>query len=135
MSRRLTILSEEEIEDLYSLSRFTEEDRHLYFDLSVSEREMVFAIHTLLSSTFKRNLRQLFSNLNFAGRVEDAPLLNSIAFLKRLLREGKSPKQTNHLLFPTKVIPKSVHRYLFCKENKALESDRYEFLIYRLLRN
>lgn len=38
MSRRLTILSAEEIEDLYSLPSFTEDDRHRYFDLSAAEK-------------------------------------------------------------------------------------------------
>ena len=46
-SYRLSILSVAEIDDLYSLPRFTEEDRHLYFDLSVAEREAVTAVHTL----------------------------------------------------------------------------------------
>ena len=46
-SYRLSILSAAEIDDLYSLPRFTEEDRHLYFDLSVAEREAVTAVHTM----------------------------------------------------------------------------------------
>lgn len=50
VSRRLTILSAEEIEDLYSLPRFTEDDRHLYFDLSVTEHEAVATVHTLSAS-------------------------------------------------------------------------------------
>lgn len=96
--------------------------------------------YTKLSSTIKRNLRQLFSDLDFAGRVEDAPLLEAVAFLQGLLREGKSPRQTNPSRFPIAVIPKSLQRYLFAKvegeeKKKTLEVDRYEFLIYRLLRN
>jgi TnpA family transposase len=94
--------------------------------------------YTKLSSTFKRNLRQLFSNLDFAGRVEDAPLLEAVVFLQDLLRQGKSPRQTNPSLFPITIIAKSLQCYLFVKEKgkkKRLEVDRYEFLIYRLLRN
>jgi TnpA family transposase len=94
--------------------------------------------YTKLSPTFKRNLRQLFSDLDFAGRVEDAPLLEAIVFLQDLLRQGKSPRQTNPSLFPIKIIPKSVRPYLFSKikgEKKQLEVDRYEFLVYRLLSN
>jgi hypothetical protein len=94
--------------------------------------------YTKLSSTFKRNLRQLFSNLDFAGRVKDAPLLEAVVFLQDLLRQGKSPRQTNPSLFPITIIPKSLQCYLFVKEKgkkKRLEVDRYEFLIYRLLRN
>ena len=94
--------------------------------------------YTKLSSTFKRNLRQLFSNLDFAGRVEDAPLLEAVVFLQDLLRQGKSPRQTNPSLFPITIISKSLQCYLFAKEKgkkKQLDVDRYEFLIYRLLRN
>jgi hypothetical protein len=36
-SRRLSILTQREIDDLYGLPRFTEEDRQLYFDLSAAE--------------------------------------------------------------------------------------------------
>jgi len=71
--------------------------------------------YTKLSSTFKRNLRQLFSDLDFAGRVEDAPLLEAVTFLQGLLREDKSPRQTDPSLFPNAVIPKSLQRYLFAK--------------------
>ena len=46
-SYRLSILSAAEIDDLYGLPRFTEEDRHLYFDLSVAEREALTAVHTM----------------------------------------------------------------------------------------
>ena len=45
-SSRLSILSAREIDELYGLPRFTEEDRRLYFDLSVPERETVKAVHT-----------------------------------------------------------------------------------------
>ena len=94
--------------------------------------------YTKLSPTFKRNLRQLFSDLDFAGRVEDAPLLEAIDFLQGLLRQGKSPRQAKPSSFPVKVIPKSVQCHLFAKakgKKKLLEVDRYEFLVYRLLRN
>ena len=43
-SRRLSILTVQEVSELYDLPCFTEEDRHLYFDLSPAERELVVAI-------------------------------------------------------------------------------------------
>jgi hypothetical protein len=45
-ARRLSILTTREIDDLYGLPRFTEDDRRLYFDLSPAEREVVEAVHT-----------------------------------------------------------------------------------------
>ena len=105
-----------------------------------------WAYYTTLSFQFKRNLRHLFCELDFAGRVEDTPLMEAVIFLQELLRQGKSPRQTNGLLFPREVIPKSLQRYLFIASEKAeegdevdaekrLDADRYEFLLYRLLRN
>ena len=97
-----------------------------------------WSYYTTLSATFKRNLRHLFTDLDFGGRVEDAPLLEGVTFLQGLLRQDKSPRQANPALFPTTLIPKKLQRYLFAKgaaKEKRLEVDRYEFLIYRLLRN
>ncbi|MDE2203066.1 MAG: DUF4158 domain-containing protein, partial [Burkholderiaceae bacterium] len=94
--------------------------------------------YTTLSPTIKRNLRHLFSELDFSGRVEDAPLLDAVVFLQALLRNGKSPRQTTPSTFPTALIPKNLQRYLYASEpgkKKQLDVDRYEFLVYRLLRN
>jgi TnpA family transposase len=99
-----------------------------------------WANYTTLSPTFKRNLRHLFSNLDFAGRVEDAPLLSAVAFLQDLLRQDKSSRHVKPSIFPTDIIPKGLQRYLFDatdgrRKDKRLDVDRYEFLVYRLLRN
>ena len=45
-SRRLSILTAQEIDDLYGLPRFSEDDRRLYFDLSPAERDLVDRVHT-----------------------------------------------------------------------------------------
>lgn len=114
--------------------------RNIAFDKTGYE----WAYYTTLSHQFKRNIRHLFCELDFAGRVEDAPLLDAVNFLQELLRQGKSPRQTKPSLFPTDIIPKSLQRYLFAgnedgdeeEENEdQLNVDRYEYLLYRLLRN
>ena len=46
-SRRLSILSVKEVDDLYGSPHFTEDERHLYFDLSAAEREAVAAVRTV----------------------------------------------------------------------------------------
>lgn len=97
-----------------------------------------WAYYAKLSPTFKRNLRHLFAELSFAGRVTDAPLQQAVSFLQELLRVGKSPRQAKPGSFPLAVIPRGLQRYLFLAEEgkkKALDVDRYEFLVYRLLRN
>lgn len=118
--------------------------RNISFDKAAYQ----WSYYTQLSHTFKRNLRHLFCELDFAGRVEDAPLLEGVMFLQRLLREHKSPRQTDLALFPTALIPKAQWPYLYADpENddvdgdsekdgsKQLVIDRYEFLVYKLLRN
>jgi hypothetical protein len=46
-SRRLSILSGQEIESLYGLPRFTEDDRQVFFDLSPVEREVAETVHAI----------------------------------------------------------------------------------------
>jgi len=107
--------------------------------VAVDKTACEWAYYGSLHHTFKRNLRHLFCALNFAGHDEDAPLLEAVTFLQDLLRQGKSPRQAKPAAFPTGVIAKSVQRYLYTHgdkpKDKQLEVDRYEFLVYRLLRN
>jgi hypothetical protein len=109
--------------------------RKIEFDRTAYE----WAYYGKLHFKFKLNLRHLFSNLDFAGLVEDAPLLEAVVFLQSLLREGKSLRQARPADFPTGVIAKGVQRYMYTaaekRKDKHLEVDRYEFLVYRQLRN
>jgi len=66
-SRRLSILTAQEIDDLYGLPRFTEDDRRLYFDLSPAERDLVdsvyttsVAVHLILQLGYFKAKRQFF---------------------------------------------------------------------------
>jgi hypothetical protein len=74
-----------------------------------------------LSHAFKRNLRHLFADLDFSGRVEDAPLLEAVTFLQGLLRQGKAPRKTDPSAFPVAVIPHGLRRYLWGPEGKRKE--------------
>jgi hypothetical protein len=44
---RLSILTAHEVDDLYGLPCFTEDDRSLYFDLGTAERELVDGVFTI----------------------------------------------------------------------------------------
>jgi len=108
--------------------------RNVEFDKTSFE----WSYYGKLSPTFKRNLRHLFAELEFAGRVENHTLLQAVAFLQDLLRQGKSPRPAKPSAFPVAFIPKSLKPYLFTAgegKEKRLDVDRYEFLVYRLLRN
>jgi TnpA family transposase len=96
---------------------------------------------TKLSATIKRNLRHLFCDIDFAGRLEDAPLVRAISAMQTLLRQNKSLRQADSTKFPEAVIPLSLKKHLYVEsiedgeKYKTLDVDRYEFLVYRLLRN
>jgi hypothetical protein len=81
-----------------------------------------------LQSKFKLNLRHLFCNLDFAGLIEDAPLLEAVAFLQELLRQGKSLRQAKVADFPTGILAKGVQRYMYTaaekRKDKRLEETR-----------
>jgi hypothetical protein len=65
-SHRLSILTAREIDVLYGLPRFADEDRHLYFGLSVPEREAVHthtdsvAVHLTLQIGYFKAKQQFF---------------------------------------------------------------------------
>lgn len=111
--------------------------RNVSFDRLAFEWEYL----AKLSMTIKRNLRHLFCELDFAGRVQDAPLVEAIGILQGVLRQHQSPRHSDKAAFPSALIPKHLRRYLYPKtdaqegEGKVLDIDRYEFLVYRLLRN
>ena len=107
--------------------------RNIEFDKASFE----WSYYGKLSAKFKRNLRHLFSELEFTGRVEDHALLQGVAFLQTLLRQGKSPRQAQLSAFPMAFVPKSWKDFLYTGDGKEkrLDADRYEFLIYRLVRN
>lgn len=117
--------------------------RNIAFDKAKAE----WSYYTSLSMTIKRNIRHLFSELEFGCRVEDAPLMSAVSFLQDLFRQGKPPRQADPALFPTRLIPKSLRPYLYHPPaaqadgnladdtGEQLDADRYEYLVYRLLRN
>jgi hypothetical protein len=120
--------------DAERFAQVSEYMRKIEFDKTSFE----WSFYGTLHAKFKLNLRHLFSNLDFAGLVEDAPLLEAVAFLQEILRHGRSPRQMSAANFPTGIIAKSVQRYMYTeaakRKDRQLDVDRYEFLVYRLLR-
>ena len=115
---------------------------HYMSDAEFDEAGFEWAYYVRMSHAFKVNLRHLFAELDFAGRVEDTPLLKAVNFLQAALRQSKTPRQIKASEFPLAVIPKGLRRYLFTAEpsdgegqSRRPDVDRYEFLVYRLLRN
>jgi hypothetical protein len=91
-----------------------------------------------LAQHFKRNLRLILSTVELAAARTNHPLLEATQFLKQAFQEGKPLGQYASEVVPTRFIPDASKRYLYRPDGqgqKSLRPDRYEFLIYRLLRN
>jgi hypothetical protein len=97
--------------------------------------ETVFA---WLGHQFKRHLRPILLAIDFAASQSHASLIESIDFLKEKFQQRKSLGQYPSNAFPIRFIPDKTKRYLYTSDThgqKQLLVNRYEFLVYRLLRN
>ncbi len=81
---------------------------------------------------FKRFLRPIFMQIDFAPSSPNDPLMDAINFLKAAFMKNKALGQYHPDDLPNRFMSKSVKRYMY--QQKSLVVDRYEFLIYRLLR-
>lgn len=90
-----------------------------------------------LSRQFKLHLRPILQAVDFAAITAHAPLIKSVEFLKTVFCQGRPLGYYQTDSFPVRFIPAAMQRYLFTHDRlgrKCLLPDRYEFLIYRLLR-
>ena len=91
-----------------------------------------------LAPQFKRHLRRILQTIDFAAPLPNDSLIEAVDFLKAAFRKGKPLGQYPATAFPSRFIPKGAKRYLYeqgpDKPKKPIV-DRYEFLVYRLLRN
>jgi TnpA family transposase len=91
-----------------------------------------------LARQFKRHLRPILLAVDFAASRARDPLMEAVDFLKTAFRQGRPLGHYLPATLPSRVIPGSMKRYLYAQatgEPKRLLVDRYEFWVYRLLRN
>ena len=91
-----------------------------------------------LAPQFKRHLRPVLRAVQFAAPSTRHPLLEAIQFLITAWQKGKPLSHYPVEQFPVHCIPESLKRYLYTTNpqgHKCLRPDRYEFLVYRLLRD
>ncbi len=97
-----------------------------------------------LAHKFKRVLRPLFLTIPFESQTKDDPLLEAVIFLKEAWSNNKRLKDYPQESIPQKCISdkrrkclyetKTIPWYGKTKRRRTLNSDRYEFLIYLLLK-
>lgn len=91
-----------------------------------------------LAPQFKRNVRLILTSVELVAAQTAHPLLEAVHCLKQLFQTGKSLQQADPTTLPTRFIPEPTKRYLYAQDaqgQKHLLLNRYEFLVYRLLRN
>jgi TnpA family transposase len=91
-----------------------------------------------LAPQFKRHLRPVLLAVAFAAPSLHHPLLEAVQFLTTAFQKGKPLGHCPPEQFPVRGIPESLKRYLYGIDphgRKHVRPDRYEFLVYRLLRD
>jgi len=91
-----------------------------------------------LASQFKRHLRPILLTVDFASSSASDPLIEAIDFLKDAYQKEKPLGQYPAESFPKRFILEPMKRYLYAQDThgkRQLLPNRYEFLVYRLLRN
>jgi TnpA family transposase len=86
----------------------------------------------------KRRLRPLLRAIDFSATTANKSLMTAVNFLTTALNKSKSLTQYKLDELPRRFIPEKHRRYLYTTSDdgkKQILVDRYEFLIYRLLRN
>lgn len=91
-----------------------------------------------LAPRFKRHLRSILLMIDFVAPLLRDPLIEAIHFIKQSFIKNKALGQYPSHTLPTHFIPDGMKRYIYQQDTpmkKTLFVDRYEFLVYRLLRN
>jgi len=110
---------------------------HLAKTVVCDEVALQWAQVDMLAPQFKRHLRPLLQTVDLTAPHVEAPLLAAVAFLKRAFAKGQPLSQLPDRAIPTRCIPKRLRRYLYeqvGREARRLRVDRYEFWVYRLVR-
>ena len=90
-----------------------------------------------LAQQFKRHLRPILQHVEWAASAAQAPLLEAVQCLKDAFAKGRPLSQYPAWALPLRFLPDPVKRYLYTPGTggpRQLLTDRYEFLVYRLLR-
>ncbi len=91
-----------------------------------------------MSNRFKRRLRPILRTIDFSATTANESLLTAVSFLKTAFQQRKSLTQYDPVKLPLLFVPEKTNQYLYETDKDGdnyLLVNRYEFLIYRLLRN
>jgi TnpA family transposase len=108
-------------------------------DMRYDEIELRWEYLDKISMRVKLNLRPILTAVDFAALPTSTDLLEAVRFLQKIFLQEISFQQIPSAKFPTRFIPEKYNRYLYRpagnSKQKQIIPDRYEFLVYRLLRD
>jgi len=99
------------------------------------ETEYEWNYYVRFSSAFKKNLRYIFLSIDFKSPTQGGSIIKAVTFLKETFSKNKSLSQLKTTDFPQEIISSRLLRYLYDPDKKGLNGDKYEFQIYRLLKD
>jgi TnpA family transposase len=111
---------------------------HIVTNVSFDETAFQWEHVDKLAHQFKRHLRPILRSVDFEASSSQGALIEAVHFLKKGFQQGMSLGQYSPETFPTRFIPDNTKRYLYGQDSQGQKHflvDRYEFLVYRLLRN
>jgi hypothetical protein len=111
-----------------------------YMENSANCDEIAFEWERIdsMARRFKQHLRPLLRTIDLSATRVNAPIQEAIHFLKTAFQKDRSLHQIASEDFPTDFFPVREKRYLYQRNEtgqKHLIPDRYEFLVYRLVRH
>jgi hypothetical protein len=125
-SHRLAILTAEEIDDLYGLPRFSDEDRQLYFELNADELEAVQArttsvgVYLALELGYFKAKRQFFS-FEHSAVLGDLSHLLAMHIVDRTLESIKQPSKPTRIVIQRAILALVGYRHCDAVAQQALE--------------
>ena len=123
---------------LLDRDRLTQVAAYLATQATEDETALQWAQLARMALRFKRQLRPLLLAVEIAATRRDSPLMEAVAFLKQTFTADRPLRQSATASFPSRCIPVRLKRYVYTEDaagEKRLIPDRYEFLIYQLVRN
>lgn len=111
---------------------------HIATDARFDETAFHWEHIDVLAPQFKRHLRPLLLAVDFGISASHTPLREAVEFLQATFRKGQTLGHVPLARVPLHFIPEATKRYLYSQHShndRQLLPNRYEFLVYRLLRN
>ncbi len=112
-TRRLTILSAEEIATLYDLPKLNDDDRRLYFDLSTAERDAVYRVHTTAAAIHLAIQLGYFKARRRFFVYEPDNVADDLAYIVKHVFAGKEIASFKTLSKPTRLEQQQIILQLF----------------------